>query len=1069
MERIEQNIDLDSDRLIFLYGINTTDRFITDDYRDVDIHQALYELLRKKGFECILFYSHTGSITFMDEHSRDLCRIPSTNAAVTPEKPIRFRGPMGNKRSQILVEREAAREHGSASQANSTSAIRVSDTGALELMDTVMKDEEKKSAVIICQAETAFRNFISWGAQADRMGKWVGLSSLSNKNKCILIFNCDDLGSKIDDNPDFIPIPAFQSLLKKGIPESRQTILKIPGPYKPEVERMMQLVRITQGKIINWQECDRLATTISNDGENAQYWMSTFSHKVKALDCKSITPHLSSARGDSHLLSWKDKLERLVGLTTVKQAVKKLSNLVDDRNKRQQAGLISAHSEPLSLHLAFLGNPGTGKTTVARLVGEMYHDLGLLRRGHVVSANCADLIEEHVGGSARRTDEFIKNAYDGVLFIDEAHQLISSDFGKEVIGRLLTALEDDRHRLAVVLAGYTHEMGELFTKPDVGLRSRIPKKNEIEFPDYLPDELFEILQRFLTDKGLITTPEFNHTVKKIITQMYEDRDVARFGNARAMRKLADDIEKLRANRIKENNLDVYVPIIEDDLPEEARAFLVPSAPDKDDIMAELNQLIGLDTIKQTISNMVDKLVIQPVREKLGQPIATSSLNLIFSGNTGTGKTTVAELMGKILKGLGRLREGEVVEVRAKDLIAEYLGQTAVKTEEVCKRALDNILFIDEAYELIPGGQNNYAKDVIGVLMSYIDNYPNRLVVIAAGYPDEMDAFIRSNPGLVSRFSLIDFPDYSNDELLEILELKVSKQKTQLPDATKQRAKAYFETERDKSNRTREPFLNARLVDQLLEIMETNQNQRFLKTGETSELQIYLPEDIPDKLIAHQYTAQYGYQHYDLVSRLPKAKTTCIDDALNACCLIEVTEGDERGTGTGFIVSEDGHMITAYHVIKGATTIQARLNGQDTMLPVTIVGTYENWDIAILRLPDNRSYPYVTIAPEGYQAKVAQEIYVLGYPLGERWGTEITFTKGPISSLRENNDVLQVDASMTYGSSGGPILAEENGYVLGIVHGGDKDIRSGMNFAISTQIIYRFFSDQPATQLSNGIK
>jgi organic radical activating enzyme len=317
---------------------------------------------------------------------------------------------------------------------------------------------------------------------------------------------------------------------------------------------------------------------IDHDLENSERHVELFSEEDGVMMI-GIPPHKllnvldlivgQKKEMDSHITfnsnHWKEKLDSLVGLVPVKTFVKSRQVLIADRIERQRLGIISKDEEPLSLHLAFLGNPGTGKTTAANLVGEMYRDLGVLRKGHVVKAEYKQLTSEYVGGSAKRTQEFIEKACDGVLFIDEAYQLTSSSFGKEVIETLITALENERSRFALVVAGYTRPMQDFF-ESNPGLVSRIPKEQHITFPDFDPGELVKIFYIFLKKKGLTTTNEFDKAICQIIENMYQERDVESFANARRMRELATTVEAKRALRLKREGLDFDEKVTVDDLP-----------------------------------------------------------------------------------------------------------------------------------------------------------------------------------------------------------------------------------------------------------------------------------------------------------------------------------------------------------------------------------------------------------------------------------------------------------------------------------------------------------------------
>lgn len=201
---------------------------------------------------------------------------------------------------------------------------------------------------------------------------------------------------------------------------------------------------------------------------------------------------------------------------------------------------------------------------------------------------------------------------------------------------------------------------------------------------------------------------------------------------------------------------------------QASSYIVPDSLPKTDCFYELEKLIGLNTVKKTLAEVTAFSLIQKKRNQINLKTDPTALHMVFKGNPGTGKTTIARILGKIFKEIGVLSKGQLVEVERADLVGEYIGHTAQKTKEMIKKSIGGIMFVDEAYSLAQGGEKDFGKEAIATIVKAMEDYRDNLVVILAGYSNEIDRFIRSNPGLRSRFPFqIEFKDYSSDELFSI--------------------------------------------------------------------------------------------------------------------------------------------------------------------------------------------------------------------------------------------------------------------------------------------------------------
>ncbi len=262
----------------------------------------------------------------------------------------------------------------------------------------------------------------------------------------------------------------------------------------------------------------------------------------------------------------------------------------------------------------------------------------------------------------------------------------------------------------------------------------------------------------------------------------------------------------------------------------------------DDLKAELNELIGLAGVKKEVNNLINIVTVHKLRAEAGLKTVDMSLHMVFSGNPGTGKTMIARLMSRIYKSLGMLKKGHLVEVDRSGLVAGYVGQTATKTRAAIEKALGGVLFIDEAYALNGKGENDFGQEAIDTLLKAMEDHRDDLVVIVAGYDGLMDDFIHSNPGLESRFNrYLHFDDYTTDEMMGILDLRLKKGQYQLTEDAREAARAYIEA----ANTGSIAFGNARGVRNIFERLLVAQANRLADDPDITkeELMTITAEDV----------------------------------------------------------------------------------------------------------------------------------------------------------------------------------------------------------------------------------
>ena len=526
------------------------------------------------------------------------------------------------------------------------------------------------------------------------------------------------------------------------------------------------------------------------------------------------------------------KLGELIGLSGIKESIRKI----------KAYALNNKDSEDLNIHMCFLGNPGSGKTEVARYIAGILYENKILPTNKVIEVDRSGLVSQYFGATAEKTSRVISRAMGGVLFIDEAYALgnnadVGTDYGKEAIDTLVKAMEDYRGKFCVILAGYKNEMLQMLsTNP--GFKSRI--QFMLDFPNYSRDELKSITELMLKNR--------HYTIgDTALSRILDITDIKRkdpnFANAREIRNILDQVimcQNLRRAGSDDTELGIvdvnkYIQDAKINLPTSGTGTANKILTGEE----ELDQLIGLAAIKRMIKKI-------KAYAKRNQGQEGFNLHMCFYGNPGTGKTEVARILSRILYDAGVLPEAKLVETDSHGLLGKFVGETAPKTQAKINDAMNGVLFIDEAYGLVStntasGGVTSYGEEAIAVLLKEMEDRRGQFCVILAGYKDEMKTMLSANPGLESRIQFtLDFPDYTREELGEIAVAFLKKKKYEIDEPALNRLLNVTEYYRNRPN-----FANARTVRNILDQVIMNQN---LRTEDTDGDNLIVVDDVEDYLM-----------------------------------------------------------------------------------------------------------------------------------------------------------------------------------------------------------------------------
>ena len=641
------------------------------------------------------------------------------------------------------------------------------------------------------------------------------------KNKCLFVFtyNIDNPGFSYLLLPELkkyiIPITLNEGTVDRRAATSYLKSLIKKSEYAKYAKQANEFMKqYTQNKFTQ--------TDVIRAYEKFEIWCLN-KNILSAYNLDSASDFMLDRDGNA--VSAYDKLQKMVGLKIVKKQIDEIiaSDLVEKERKSRRGNDYNSSA----MHMIFGGNPGSAKTTVAKLFASIAKEKGILKSGAFVERGGMDL--DGICCVSDIRDAFIA-ARGGVLFIDEAYSMRSDT----AVTVLLQEMENQRDNVIVILAGYNERMQE-FMELNEGLKSRIP--HWIEFPDYTADELTNIFKLMLTEKGFTTTDD---VVKEAHYIFEKARNMDNFGNGRYVRNFLEKAIMSQSVRllslrndvsdIKRNELFKITKEDIKELNEDTKDVCLPG-----DARQKLEQMIGLESVKKVINKAAANFKFNKLCMERGISKDKASLHMVFTGNPGTAKTTVARLFANILKDEKVLSSGIFVETGRADLVGDHVGSTAKMVKRKFKEAQGGVLFVDEAYSLCDGHTGGFGDEAINTLVQEMENHREDVIVIFAGYPKPMEEFLDRNPGMKSRIAFeVQFEDYTVDELVDIAKLMVSDKNMSITEEAIAKLRSNFEIV-SKS----EDYGNGRYVRKMLEEAEMNLAERCFR---------YDASDITDELL-----------------------------------------------------------------------------------------------------------------------------------------------------------------------------------------------------------------------------
>ncbi len=759
----------------------------------------------------------------------------------------------------------------------------------------IMADGKRKSAIVFSNMED-----FSTDHSSARQPYWELISHLweEHDNDNIVIFlaretSCD-LRKRFEgmENGSTFANKFFNRDKDGSVGTANErTTIEIGLPGRDELGFMLEYLRLVgeKGKRITYSQAHKekiisslmyltRAADSENNGEGSlkSIYYKIAGHIGNENEVKITEESIQKIYGDVSCAFELDPLEKLKNTKGWESVAARIDAIIRDFRKKKEssasalAGTSSADGRlmacsnrridscgdaPTANHaienFVLLGNPGVGKTTVARLIGQIFYNEGILASGHTIEAKKADLVSKWKGDTPLKTMALVNKANEGVLLIDDAYSLYEEDsesgganYSREAIDTLVPVMTNPKYRLCIIMAGYPKDMDNLLKKMNNGLKSRFLNDNILTIDDYKPDLLKHIFVSACEEDGYSFPGDWSGEatldLDLFFNNLYNQRDRSDFGNARAVVNLATEVKR-RCNLRDDADRRIRI----EDFGNDMKYFIKRSTSSIDEVYARIDEYVGMGFIKDLFENVRFEIADKEDCKRRGVKPMSLPDHYIFVGNPGTGKTTVGEMIGELYHIMNVMGGDKTMVVDASSLIGETSGGSIRKTKEVLDKAIDcnQVLYIDEAYQI---SDSLFGKEIIGAMMTRMTENADDFKVVFGMYPEKVEKFLETNPGLSSRVRIVNFPDYTPEQLMEIFDRILKSQKYTITDEARGKVTLILKYKYD--TRTKR-FGNARDVERFVDEMSRLHRRRTegISSSEPEKYE-YVLSDIPSEYL-----------------------------------------------------------------------------------------------------------------------------------------------------------------------------------------------------------------------------